>query len=636
MDRIGFMFERIQERISPWSWWPRWSRRIESVVAWGSFSAVLLHLLLRYVIGAPEWIAELPLLIALFVGGGLFLRNLVIKLIRREYGADLLAGIAIATAVILGEYLAGTLVVLMFAGGAALERYAVGKATAVLDALARRAPSVAHRRRGETLETIDTDKVVPGDTLVVFPHEVCPVDGVVVEGHGAMDESYLTGEPFVISKAPGAPVLSGAVNGAGALTIKASRPAEDSRYAKVMKVVRDAERKKPHLRRIGDRLGAGYAPLALAAALAVWIATGDPTRFLAVLVVATPCPLLLAIPVAVIGAISLAAKRSIVIRDPAALERMKTVRTIILDKTGTLTFGTPKLTEEHPAPGADRRRILGIAASLERYSKHPLASAILEAAREAGAPLESASEVREDPGQGLRGKVGGHEVVIGSRRTVAALDPGAADRFPLTMSGLECTVAIDGRYAATYRFRDAPRRESGPFVAHLGKRHGITRVLLVSGDRQSEVAYLAGQVGIQETHAEKSPEEKVAIVSEETQRAATLFVGDGINDAPALLVATVGVAFGRESDVTAQAAGAVIMEASLRRVDELFHIGRRMRRIALQSAIGGMALSTVGMSFAAAGLLAPVGGAIVQEAIDLASILNALRVAFPSEELSDF
>ena len=635
MSLAGSLFGDKKGWLAP-SGWPEWSRHIESAVAIGSLLAVGLFLILRHLIGISGWIADAPLILVLLLGGGALLYNLAAKLLRREIGADLLAGISIVTAVVLGEYLAGTLVVMMLAGGGALERYAVGKATAVLDALARRAPSIAHHRRGDLLEGIAVSEVRVGEILAVFPHEVCPVDGVVLEGHGAMDESYLTGEPFVISKAPGAPVLSGAVNGSSVLTIRALRPAEDSRYAKIMRVVRDAEQKKPELRRLGDRLGAGYAPLALAAALAAWLATGDPVRFLAVLVVATPCPLIIAIPVAIIGAISLAAKRSIVIRDPACLERIQTVRTIILDKTGTLTFGTPKLTERQVVKGEDDRQILGLVASLEQYSKHPLASAILEAAREAAAPLKEGSEVREDPGQGLRGKIEGDEVVIGSRRAVMELDPGAAALLPPAAAGLECSVAVNGRYVATYRFRDAPRRESGPFVAHLGKRHGVTRVLLVSGDRKSEVGYLAGQVGIDETYAEQSPEEKVAIVSEETRRVPTLFIGDGINDAPALLVATVGVAFGRESDVTAQAAGAVIMEASLRHLDELFHIGRRMRRIALQSAVGGMALSIIGMSLAAAGLLAPVEGAIVQEAIDLAAILNAIRVALPKEGLSDF
>jgi P-type E1-E2 ATPase len=277
-----------------------------------------------------------------------------------------------------------------------------------------------------------------------------------------------------------------------------------------------------------------------------------------------------------------------------------------------------------------------LAASLERYSKHPLARAILAAARTAGLePLEAAA-VRERPGEGLRGTVAGREVWITSRKQLAALDPAAEGQFPPQSAGLECTVALDGRYAATYTFRDEPRAEGSPFVSHLLPRHGVERVLLVSGDRASEVRYLAAQVGIDEVFAEQSPEQKLALVRRETERAPTLFLGDGINDAPALTAATVGVAFGQHSDITAEAAGAVIMDTSLGRVDEFLHISRRMRSIALQSALGGMALSLAGMGLAAFGWLPPVAGAIAQEVIDLAAVLNALRVALRPRSLTDF
>jgi P-type E1-E2 ATPase len=362
--------------------------------------------------------------------------------------------------------------------------------------------------------------------------------------------------------------------------------------------------------------------------------SGEPVRFLAVLVVATPCPLLIGIPVAIIGAISLAAKRSIIIRDPAVLERIDACRTIVLDKTGTLTFGAPTLTDRFPAQGADDRVVLQSAASVERYSKHPLARPILGAAGREHLVLLDASAVRERPGDGLEGDVNGRHVrIIGRRQAEAA---GHANALPPVSTGLECVILIDGRYAATYRFHDAPRADSRSFIRHLGPRHQLERVLLVSGDRESEVQYLAEHVGIRDIYAGCTPEEKVAITRHETSRAPTLFVGDGINDAPALVTATVGVAFGHQSDITAQAAGAVIMDTSLKRVDELFHLARRMRRIALQSAIGGMALSVAGMVIAFGGWLPPVGGAIFQEVIDLAAVLNALRAAIPGGELSDY
>jgi heavy metal translocating P-type ATPase len=450
-----------------------------------------------------------------------------------------------------------------------------------------------------------------------------------------MDEQYLTGEPYVISKAPGSPVLSGAVNGDTALTVRADRRAADSRYARIMEVMRASEQQRPRLRRLGDRLGALYTPLALAVALLAWAFSGEARRFLAVLVVATPCPLLIAIPVAIIGAVSLSARRGIVIRDPAVLERVDTCRTAIFDKTGTLTYGRPVLTDVLPA-NRSRAKVLCLAASLERYSRHPLAGAVLDAAQAEGIVLHDAAEVREPPGQGLTGRVDGHQVQITSRAKFSAMYPDQAGALPPTLGGLECLLVLDGRYAATLRFRDEPRAEGASFVGHLAPLHHLQRVLMVSGDREEEVRYLTGRVGIREIRAGQSPEQKVAIVSAETQRAATLFLGDGVNDAPALAMATVGIAFGQNSDVAAEAAGAVILDSSLEKVDELLHIGRRLRRIALQSAVGGMALSMLGMLLAGLGWLPPVAGALFQEAIDVAAVLNALRTAVPFGRLSDY
>jgi heavy metal translocating P-type ATPase len=462
------------------------------------------------------------------------------------------------------------------------------------------------------------------------------VDGTVLEGHGTMDESYLTGEPYLMPKAPGAAVLSGAVNGEQALTIRADRLAVDSRYARIMQVMRESEQRRPRLRRLGDQLGAIYTPVAVAVALAAWAASGAPTRFLAVLVVATPCPLLIAIPVAILGAVSLAARRGIVIRDPAVLERAATCRTAIFDKTGTLTYGRPYLTDLLPAPGRDRREVLLLVAGLERYSKHPLAAAVLDAARKENAPLPEADAVREPPGQGLSGLVSGRRVQVTNRKKLLLQDPEAAGQLPAAAEGLECVALIDGHYAATLRFRDRPRADGAPFIRHLSRRHGLDRILLVSGDRESEVRYLAEQVSIAEVYAGQTPEQKLALVQDQTRQADTLFVGDGINDAPALTAATVGIAFGQGSDVTAEAAGAVIMDSSLERVDEFLHIGARLRAVALQSAVGGMVLSLAGMAVAATGYLQPVAGAVLQEIIDITAVLNALRVAVPPRSLTDY
>jgi heavy metal translocating P-type ATPase len=446
-----------------------------------------------------------------------------------------------------------------------------------------------------------------------------------------------------MSKTPGSAVISGALKGEPALTIRAARRAVDSRYAQIMRVMRQSEEQRPRLRRLGDTLGAYYTPLALVIAIAAAFFSGEARRFLAVIVTATPCPLLIAIPVAIIGAISLAARRGIIVREPAVLEQVDQCSTIIFDKTGPLTYGRPRITEQLVAEGFAADEVLGLVASVERYSKHPLAQAILDRAEEAGIPLRDASHISEKPGQGLTATVAGREVRITSRNKLAAVQPELAAGLPPLAAGLpplagglECVVLIDGQYAATYRFRDEVRTDGRPFIDHLHSRHAVGQVMILSGDRESEVRHLAEQVGIHDVRGELSPEDKLAIVRAERRKAPTLFVGDGINDAPALAAATVGLAFGTGSDITSEAAGAVVLDTSLRKVDEFLHIGRRMRRIALQSALGGMAASLIAMGFAAAGFLPPVGGAIVQEIIDVLTVLNAVRVAIPPAKLSDY
>ena len=595
----------------------------------------------RLVAGRGLVLADLPLVLMLLVGGIPLVGDLLAKLFTGTFGSDLLAGISIVTSVILGEYLAGVLVVLMLSGGEALERRAVSRAGDVLAALARRMPSLAHRRADGQPIDVPLAEVAIGDLVIVLPHEICPVDGTVVSGRGTMDESYLTGEPYRTPKAPGSGVLSGAINGDSALEVRADRVAADSRYAKIMTVLETSESRRPQLRRLADSLGALYTPLALAVAGAAWWASGSPTRFLAVLVVATPCPLLIAIPVAIIGAVSLAAKRGIVIRDPAVLERLDTCRTAIFDKTGTLTYGEPRLTDVIAVATRPADETLALAASLEQYSRHPLATAVVTAAAERSLARSQVEEVAEKPGQGLVGRVIAptgreHSVAITSRHKLAAHDPAGAARLPPQAGGLECVVVIDGEAAAVLRFHDSPRADGRPFIDHLRPAHGLARVLLVSGDREREVRWLADVVGITEVHAEVPPEGKLAIVEQAMQLAPTLFVGDGINDAPALAAATVGIAVGTASDVTGEAAGAVVMDQSLERVDELFHIARRLRSIALQSAVGGIAASVIGMGFAAAGLLPPAAGALVQEAIDVAAVLNALRVSWRPGSLTDY
>ncbi|MDI1290859.1 MAG: heavy metal translocating P-type ATPase, partial [bacterium] len=515
------------------------------VVAAVALAGIAVHLVLRFAVHADGLKQNTPLWIVLGVGGAPLVYQLLRRVLKLQFGSDLLAGISIVTAVLLHQYLAGALVVLMLSGGEALESYAVRSASSVLRALAKRMPSIAHKRTGTEVVDVPLSEVAIGDMLALFPHDICPVDGVVTEGRGVMDESFLTGEPFQMSKTPGSDVISGAINGESALTIRATRPAADSRYAKIMEVMRRAEENKPNMRRLADRLGTWYTPLAVLIAIAAWAVSGDSTRFLAVLVVATPCPLLIAIPVAIIGAISLCARRGIIVKNPAVLETIATCTTAIFDKTGTLTYGRPRLTDQVLGAGNDAdhdaKHILGLVASLERYSKHPLAHAILESAKAAGITLHDATEISEPPGEGMRGTVDGHVVTITSRGALGRKPVAGSDHLPPHAGGLECFVVIDDRYAATYRFRDEPRTEGVSFIKHLMPLHKFTRLMIVSGDRESEVRYLAEQVGITEVFAEKTPEEKVAIVKAEAAQARTLYVGDGINDAPALMSATVGI-----------------------------------------------------------------------------------------------
>lgn len=602
-------------------------------MALGAVFLIAFHLFLRFASRNSSLVSNAPLFITLFFGGVPMLVDLATGLHRRELSTDFLAGLSVVTSIFLGEYLAGAIIVLMFLSGGALEDYAVKSASSVLQALAKRMPTAAHRKNGAQLNEIRVEDIRIGDFLEVFPHEICPVDGLVTEGHGTMNEAYLTGEPFQIDKAPGSAVISGAINGESLLTITAVKLPVDSRYARIVEVLKASEKNKPRLRRLAERLGAIYTPLALSVALLAWFLGGDVKRFLAVLVVATPCPLLIAIPVAILGSISLAAKRGIIIKNPGALELVEECRVAIFDKTGTLTYGEPEFSEALCEPGRSQNEVLGLAASMERYSKHPLAIAILKAAQHQKLALHEASEIRVVPGLGLMGMVAGHKVQISGRNN---LEPKVQRRLPPVFSGLECVVLVDSEYAATLRFHDTPRVEGAPFIKHLGPKHGLARAIIVSGDREAEVRYLAEKVGITEIYAEKSPEEKLIIVREETAKAKTLYVGDGINDAPALMAATVGVAIGKNSDIMSQAAGAVVMDSSLAKVDELIHIGRHLRSVALQSAVGGMVLSFVGMHLAAAGHLSPVAGALAQEGIDLLAVMNALRAALPPKRLSDF
>lgn len=611
------------------------SFQIEGYIAILAFISIVAHLVLIYIVSSFQVYAYFPLYLTLALGGSFLIFDLLRQLIALNFGSDLLAGLSIITAVLLEQYLAGSLVVLMLSGGKTIENYAVKTASKMLQALSKRAPTIAHRKIKDAIEDISVEQISIGDSILIFPHELCPVDGVVTAGNSVMDESYLTGEPFLISKAPGSEVISGSINSEASLTIKATKRAQDSRYAKIMQVMSESEQKRPRLRRLADQLGAWYTPFAIIIALLAWLFSGDVIRFLAVLVIATPCPLLIAIPVAIIGSISLCAKRGILIKNPLVLEQIDRCRTMIFDKTGTLTYGKPNLTDQTMYNGHDPKKILRLVASMERYSKHPLASAILDKAKEEAVVLTDAAQISEPKGEGLQAIIAGHHVIITSRKHLNKFGLEKDKALLPQGMGLECVILVDQQLAAHYRFRDSPRTDSKPFIQHLNPKHGINRCLIISGDREEEVAYLAKEVGITDVYANKSPEEKVELVVRETKKAKTAYLGDGINDAPALMAATVGIALGRNSDITAEAAGAVVMDNTLEKVDEFLHISARMRNIALQSAVGGMALSIIGMVIAAFGYLPPVAGAISQEVIDIVVVMNSLRAIWKPKIMTD-
>lgn len=606
------------------------------IIAVASLVAMLVHFILQALFASDSVfifgvaVENLPLVFLLIIGGFPLMLQILLKAFKGDLGADLLAFIALIVAVYLDELLASALVILMLSSGQALEVYAARKASFVLEALAKRMPSIAHRKIANKTSDIAISEIKIGDLIEIYPHEICPVDGVVVTGQGEMDESYLTGEPYHLSKASGSSVLSGAINGNSALTIRAEKLPQDSRYSTIVKVMENAENNRPKMRRLADQIGAIFAPVALIFAIATFLITKSATNFLAVLVVATPCPLLIAIPISIISAISIAARHGIIIKDPAILEKLPTCSTAIFDKTGTLTLGKPELTDIIALNDFDQKTVLQMAASLERYSRHPLAGAIIEAASKDNLELLEVENIAENAGRGLVGNVLGKKVFVTHRKKLTNELSEQAEKLPPLEHGLECMIVVDDKIAAVFHFRDAPRHDGHFFINHLGPTHNFKKIMLVSGDRSSEVEYLASLLEIKETHSSQTPEQKLAIVRAENAKAPTLFMGDGINDAPALTAATVGIAFGQHNGVTSESAGAVIMDNSLAKVDQLIHISESMRKIALQSAIGGMALSLVGMGFAATGAISPVFGALLQEVIDVLAILNSLRLTWKS------
>jgi heavy metal translocating P-type ATPase len=544
-----------------------------------------------------------------------------------RFAADVVASLAILAALALGQPVAGLVVVLMQTGGEALDQYAARRASRAVAALEAAAPRQAHRRSGDGWEDIAADQVRRGDVLLARPGELIPCDGVVREGRSHLDVSRLTGEPIPELAEPGTVLRSGSINLDGPLVFESTAPAAESQYARIVQLVRSAEASKAPLQRMADRYAVLFTPITLLVCLVTWWLAHDPLRVLAVLVVATPCPLILAAPVAMIGGINRAARAGVIVRHGEALERMSSATAVLLDKTGTITVGRPLVTEVRPLPPFDEAALLALVASVEQGSGHMLAQSVVLAAEERGLELQPADSVRELPGQGVAGCVAGHDVAIGSRAYLLARYPGielADGRAP----GLRAWVAVDGRAAGTMDFADQLRPEAPRLVARL-RELGFRHLVLVTGDHAGHANAMARAAGIPEVRAELLPEDKVAAVAElEAQGEKVLMLGDGTNDAPALARASVGVALAAHGGgITAETADVVVLADDPSRVADAVAIGRRTLRIARQSIAVGLGLSALGMAIAALGYIPPTIGAVLQEVIDLAVILNALRAS---------
>ncbi len=548
-----------------------------------------------------------------------------------RFAADLVALLAVIAALALGNPLPGLVVVLMQTGGEALERYARGRASQAVAELEAAAPRIAHRVTATGAEDIAAEMVAVGELLLVRPGELVPCDGIVMSGRSHVDTSRLTGEPVPVSAREGTRLSSGSLNLEGPLTLRVLAPARASQYARIVELVRSAQESKAPLQRLADRYAVWFTPITLVVCFLTYLLSHDPTRVLAVLVVATPCPLILATPVAIVGGINRAARRQIIFRHGTALEQLGNVSVGVFDKTGTLTIGRPQVARVISVPPFTEPDLLRLAAAVEHGSSHLLARTLVEAATARGIPITDARHVIETPGQGITGEVEGRVVTVGGWAFIVQRYPQAESDLATVHpngAGLRAYVAVEGRGAGIVEYADAIRSGLPGFFTDL-RRFGVHRTLLLSGDSQANAEGVARAAGIEEARGDLLPEDKVAQVRALVKAGErVLMVGDGTNDAPALTSATVGIALASGGGgITAEAADAVVLADDPTRIAEGIAISRRTMRIARQSIWTGLGLSGVAMGLAAAGHIPPIAGALLQEAIDIAVIVNALRAS---------
>lgn len=572
-------------------------------------------------------------------GAGIVLVPLVLStlrsLLRRDVGVDAIALVAITAALVLGEELAGAIVALMMSGGSALEEWAAGRAQRDLRVLVERAPRVAQRHVDGGVEEVPVEALRPGDRVAVRAGEIVPADGVVHAGEAVLDESALTGEPLPVTIPAGGPVRSGTTNAGAVFDLRVTRSAEDSAYAAIVRLVREAEANRPQFTRLADRYAAFFLPFALAVAGAAWAASGDPVRGLAVMVVATPCPLILAAPIAFVAGLSRAARAGVIVKGGGALEQLGAARTVLLDKTGTVTIGQPELDRIVPLGRLAPEEALRLAASVDQLSAHVLADGLVASAGARGLRLGLPTAVVEDPGRGIEGEVEGRRVAVGSTGWLESRGyADARERVRSVKAGdgagrADVLVGVDGALEAVIVMADHLRPGAEELARDLHAA-GVGSVALVSGDRADVAREVARSIGVDEVYAEQSPEDKLevvrAAVAATRGNGAVVMVGDGINDAPALALADVGVAVaGKGATVSAATADVVIVSDRADRIPLAIRTARRSLRIARQSVVWGLGLSIGAMLVAALGYLPPVWGALLQEGIDVAVIANALR-----------
>ncbi len=595
-------------------------------------TAILLAALAGLVIGlglslsGRSELANLAWLIGVIPALTALLVEIVRSIGRGEIGLDIVAALSMTAALVFGETLAAAVVAVMYAGGTVLESFAEGRARREMHDLLSRVPRTATRHRNGGLEDVPLDEIDPGDRLLIRQGDVVPVDGLVVSETAFLDTSALTGESLPMRVSRGAEAMSGSTNAGEAFDLTATRLARESTYAGIVRLVEEAQRSKAPMSRLADRWSLGFLAVTVAIAFAAWWVTGDPIRAVAVLVVATPCPLILAVPVALVAGLSRAAHFGVLIKGAGPLETMARIRTLILDKTGTLTDGRPQIVSIDSHDDMSEDDILRLAAALDQASKHPVAQAIVAAAKARNLALPVPSEVAELPGEGVVGSVEGHKVIVGGDGFVAKRVGRSTEDHPALSAGsVLVAVAVDGHMVGHLVMSDPLRDGAGAMLDGL-RREGVERILLATGDRAEVAERVTDGLGLDGLRAGLTPDQKVLLVLTERKNGPVMMVGDGVNDAPALAAADVGVAMGaRGAAASAEAADVVLLIDRIDRLGPGIEIARASRRIAVESVVAGIGLSVAGMVAAAFGHLTPVEGALIQEAIDVAVILNALR-----------